>query len=83
MIKIHEVIKGEDYYTITFTEGLDAYGIIITLELNRPVYLEFMEFDKNTKDLIVVTEEGSPDEFKRLKEKYFDQIMKHIKENGN
>lgn len=83
MIKIHEVIKGEGYYTITFTEGSDAYGIIITLELNRPVYLEFMEIDKNTRELIVVTEEGSPEEFKRLKEKYFNQIMKHIKENSN
>ena len=83
MITIHEVIKGEGYYTITFSEGLDAYGIIITLELNRPVYLEFMGIDKNTRELIVVTEEGSPEEFKRLKEKYFNQIMKHIKENSN
>ena len=83
MIKINEVIKGEDYYTVTFTEGLDAFGIIITLVPNRPVYLEFMEFDKNMRDLILVTEEGSPEEFTRLKEKYFDQIMKHIKENSN
>lgn len=83
MITIHEVIKGEGYYTITFSEGLDAYGIIITLELNRPVYLEFMGIDKNTRELFVVTEEGSPEEFKRLKEKYFNQIMKHIKENSN
>lgn len=83
MIKIHEVVKGDNYYTVTFSEGLNAYGIIITIEPNRPVYLEFMEFDKNMKDLIVVTEEGSPEEFNRLKEKYFDQIMKHIKENSN
>ena len=83
MIKIHEVIKGEDYYTVTFSEGLDAYGIIITLMPDQPVYLEFMEFDKNRKDLIVVTEKGSPEEFKRLKETYFDKIMAHIKGHSN
>ena len=83
MIKIHEVIKGEDYYTLTFSEGLDAYGVIITLMPEQPVYIEFMEFAKNKQDIIVITEEESPEEFKRLKEKYFDKIMAHIKEQSN
>lgn len=83
MIKIHEVIKGEDYYTLTFSEGLDAYGVIITLIPERPVYIEFMEFAKNKQDIIVITEEESPEEFKRLKEKYFDKIMAYIKEQSN
>lgn len=83
MIKIHEIIKGEDYYTLTFSEGLDAYGVIITLMPEQPVYIEFMEFAKNKQDLIVITEEGSPEEFKRLKEKYFDKIMAYIKEQSN
>ena len=83
MIKIHEVIKGEDYYTLTFSEGLDAYGVIITLIPKQPVYIEFMEFAKNKQDIIVITEEESPEEFKRLKEKYFDKIMAHIKEQSN
>ena len=83
MIKIHEVIKGENYYTITFSEGLDAYGVIITLMPEQPVYIEFMEFAKNKQDIIVITEEESPEEFKRLKEKYFDKIMAYIKEQSN
>jgi hypothetical protein len=83
MIKIHEVIKGEDYYTLTFSEGLDAYGVIITLMPEQPVYIEFMEFAKNKQDIIVITEEESPEEFKRLKEKYFDKIMAYIKERSN
>lgn len=83
MIKIHEVIKGEDYYTLTFSEGLDAYGVIITLMPEQPVYIEFMEFAKNKQDIIVITEEESPEEFKRLKEKYFDKIMTYIKEQSN
>lgn len=83
MIKIHEVIKGEDYYTLTFSEGLDAYGVIITLMPEQPVYIEFMEFAKNKQDIIVITEEESPEEFKRLKEKYFDKIMAYIKEQSN
>lgn len=83
MIKIHEVIKGENYYTLTFSEGLDAYGVIITLMPEQPVYIEFMEFTKNKQDIIVITEEESPEEFKRLKEKYFDKIMAYIKEQSN
>ena len=83
MIKIHEVIKGENYYTLTFSEGLDAYGVIITLMPEQPVYIEFMEFAKNKQDIIVITEEESPEEFKRLKEKYFDKIMAYIKARSN
>lgn len=83
MIKINEVIKGEDYYTVTFTEGLDAFGIIITLVPDRPVHLEFMEFAKNRQDILLVTEEANKEEFNRLKERYFDQIMKYIKDHAN
>lgn len=83
MIQIHEVVKGEDFYTVTFSEGLNAYGVLITLMPEQPVYIEFMEFDKNRQDLLVITEEGSPEEFKRLKETYFDKIMEHVKKQAN
>lgn len=78
MIKIQDVNKGENYYTITFTDGLEAYGVLVTLVDKRPVYVEFMEFAKNKQDLVVITEEDSPEEYKRLKEKYFDVIMESI-----
>lgn len=83
MIKVKEVIKGKDYYTVSFVDGMDVYGIIITLVPDRPVYLEFMEFSKNKQDVLLVTEEKSPEEFKRLKEKYFDQIMAYIHDHAN
>lgn len=78
MIKIQDVNKGENYYTITFTDGLEAYGVLVTLVDKRPVYVEFMEFAKNKQDLVVITEEDSPEEYKRLKEKYFDVILESI-----
>lgn len=83
MIKIHEVIKGDNYYTITFSEGMLAYGTIVTLIPEQPVYIEFMEFAKNMEDIILVTEENNPEEYKRLKEKYFDKIMEYIKSQAN
>lgn len=78
MIKIQDVNKGENYYIITFTDSLEAYGVLVTLVDKRPVYVEFMEFAKNKQDLVVITEEDSPEEYKRLKEKYFDVIMDSI-----
>ena len=83
MIKINEVIKGDDYYTILFTEGLDIYGAVITIIPNAPVHLEFMEFAANKQDIINVTEEDMPEEFARMKREYFDQIMKFIHDKAN
>jgi hypothetical protein len=83
MIKIKEVEKGDNYYTVTFVDGMDAYGVIVTLVPQRPVYIEFMEFAKNKQDLLIITEEENKEEFDRLKGKYFDQIMKHIHDQAN
>ena len=82
-IKINEVIKGEDYYTILFTEGREIYGAIISLVPNAPVHLEFMKFADNKEDIISVTEESMPEEFARMKKDYFDQIMKYIHDKAN
>lgn len=79
MLKIQEVKKGENYYTITFTDGLEAYGALVTLFDERPVYVEFMKFAENKQDLIVITEDETPEEYKRIKEKYFDEIMNAVK----
>ena len=78
MIKIQEVKKGDNYYTITFSEGVNAYGVLVVLVDTRPVYIEFMKFINNGKDLISITEEDNPNEFKEMKEKYFDIIMKNV-----
>ena len=83
MIKIKEVEKGDNYYTVTFVDGMDVYGVIVTLVPQRPVYIEFMEFAKNKQDLLIITEEENKEEFDRLKENYFDQIMKHIHDKAN
>lgn len=79
MIKIQEVKKGEGYYTVIFTDGMKAYGVLITLVDKRPVYIEFMKFTSDFKDIISITEDESPEEYKRLKEKYFDEIMNAVK----
>jgi hypothetical protein len=78
MIKIQEVKKGDNYYTITFSEGVNAYGALVVLVDTRPVYIQFMKFINNGKDLISITEEDNPNEFKEMKEKYFDIIMKNV-----
>lgn len=82
-IKINEVIKGDNYYTILFTEKRNVYGAIITLVPGSPVHLEFMKFADNNKDIINVTEEDMPEEFKAMQENYFDQIMKYIHDKAN
>ena len=79
MLKIQEVKKGENYYIITFTDGLEAYGVLVTLFDERPAYVEFMKFAENKQDLIVITEDETPEEYKRIKEKYFDEIMNAVK----
>jgi predicted methyltransferase len=78
MIKIQEVKKGEGYYTVIFTDGMKAYGVLITLVDKRPVYIEFMKFTSDFKDIVSITEDENPEEFKLLKEKYFDQILKEV-----
>ena len=80
MIKIQEVKKGDGYYTVTFVDGMKAYGVLITLVDKRPVYIEFMKFTNDFKDIVSVTEDENIEEFKMLKEKYFDQIMKQVGE---
>ena len=79
MIKIQEVKKGDNYYTITFSEGVNAYGALIVLVDTRPTYIEFMKFSNNGKDIISITEEENLNEFNEMKEKYFDVIMKSVK----
>ena len=62
----------------TFSEGVNVYGALVLLVNTIPAYIEFMKFINNGKDLISITEEDNPNEFKEMKEKYFDIIMKHV-----
>lgn len=75
MIKIHEVIKGEGYYSLSFSEGVNLYGAIIIVS-DDGLIIEFMEFKRN--EIINVTIDNNPEEFIRLKEKYLDVILKSI-----
>lgn len=76
MFKAQEVIKKDDCSTITFTDGLEAYGALIVGE--EPLYIEFMKFDKKG-ELLIITENGTPEEYNKLKEKYLEDIMKSFK----
>lgn len=73
MLKIQEVIKGEGHNIITFSEGRELYGMLVVLEEGELDYVEFMEFDDN--DLILITEDEQPEEFKRLKDKYYEKVL--------
>jgi hypothetical protein len=50
---------------------------------NQPMYVEFMEFAKNMEDILVITEDETPEEFNRLYTKYFTQIMEYINSLAN
>ena len=72
MFKLQKLDIKENYNIITFTDGLEAYGAIVIIR-DESLYLEFMEFDG--EELKVITEDESPEEFKRLEEKYMEDIL--------
>lgn len=78
MIKLHEVHKGEGYYSLTFSDGFDVYGAFIMILGDGNLHIEFMEFTKNQKEIISITKESDPEKFIKLKEKYLDVILKDI-----
>lgn len=73
MFKAQEVTKNEGYSIVTFTDGLEAYGSLI-ISKEESLYVEFMKFDKGG-ELVVITEEGSLEEYQRLEEKYLSNIL--------
>jgi hypothetical protein len=75
MIKIHEVIKGEGYYSLSFSEGVNLYGAIIIIS-DDDLIIEFMEFKRN--EIVNITVDNNPEEFIKLKEKYLDVILKNV-----
>ena len=83
MIIIQNFIQGENYYTMTITERRNAFGVIVSIPEDRPIYLEFMKFSDDGKDIVAVTENDNPEEFNELKDKYFDHVMEYIKSHAN
>ena len=75
MFKVQELNDYGAYVVMTFTDNEEAYGALMLLDENQ-LYVEFMEFDG--EDLKVITEDESPEEFKRLEEKYLDDIIEAI-----
>ena len=75
MFKVQELNDYGTYVVMTFTDNEDAYGALMLLDENQ-LYVEFMEFDG--EELKVITEDESPEEFKRLEEKYLDNIIDAI-----
>jgi hypothetical protein len=75
MFKVQELNDYGTYVVMTFTDNEDAYGALMLLDENQ-LYVEFMEFDG--EELKVITEDESPEEFKRLEEKYLDDIIEAI-----
>ena len=76
MFKVQEHNSQENYHIITFTDGSEAYGALIILDEEK-IYLEFMEFDG--EEIVSITEEEYPEEFKRLEETYINNILRVFK----
>ena len=75
MIKIEQVTKMENAYSIIFSEGLACYGALIELFENKPVEIEFMEMQPTDPEPVLVTEESNKKRFDELKEKYLNVIL--------
>lgn len=82
MIKIQNFVKGDNYYTLTFTEGMNAYGFLMVYA-EEPLCIEFMKFANNGKDILTINEDTNPEEFMKLKDQYFDHIMEYIQKQSN
>ena len=72
MANIQEIINGEGYYIITFLDEDEVYGMLLCED-----YVEFMEIDEDG-DFLPITEEDTPEEFDRLRDKYFDDILNQL-----
>ena len=75
MFKVQELNDYGTHVVMTFTDNEEAYGALMLLDEDQ-LYIEFMEFDG--EELKVITEDESPEEFKRLEEKYLDDIIEAI-----
>jgi len=75
MFKVQELNDYGTHVVMTFTDNEEAYGALMLLDEDQ-LYVEFMEFDG--EELKVITEDESPEEFKRLEEKYLDDIIEAI-----
>ena len=79
MFKVQELNDYGTYAVMTFTDIKEAYGVLILLD-EKQSYVEFMEFEGD--ELKVITEDESPEEFKRLEEKYMEEILQALKVRG-
>lgn len=72
MANIQEIINGEGYYIITFLDENEVYGMLLCED-----YVEFMEIDEDG-EFLPINEEDTPEEFDRLRDKYFDDILNQL-----
>ena len=72
MVKIHEIKNGEGYNIITFSDVRELYGMLLCDN-----YVEFMKVDEKG-EFKSITEEESPEEFNKLKDKYYEEILKNL-----
>ena len=68
MVRVHDVLKREGYNIITFTDGKEAYAMLVCGE-----YVEFMEYEEN--EIVSITKELNPEEFERLMNNYYEKVM--------
>lgn len=79
MIKIDNVVKNENYYTLTIADNMELFGVLFTMVPNRPVTVEFAEFDKeDPSNVLCIHPETYPDRYQELRDRYLDVLIKYI-----
>lgn len=77
-MKIEFITNNDNYITVTFTDGLVAYGVLITKATNT---VEFMKWKPTDIEAITINEQTDPDYLEVLKEKYLPRILEHIEKH--
>lgn len=76
-MKIESVTKTDNYTTVTFTDGLAVYGVIITEENT----VEFMKWGLTDEEPTVINETSHPKELKELKDKYLSRLIEYVEKH--
>jgi hypothetical protein len=82
MLRTENFVKGDNYYSLTFAEGMNAYGFLMIQFGDEPAHVEFMKFADNGKDIITITEKENFNEFTKLQAKYLNPILSYIDKHG-
>lgn len=77
-MKIESLAKTDNYTTVTFTDGLAVYGVLITKITNT---IEFMKWGLTDDEPTIISEDSYPEQFIELKDKYLPRLLEYIEKH--